>query len=149
MGSARVDSADGLLLLDTHAWVWLNTGDTRKLGKKATQRMTRAADRGALRLSVISVWELGLLHARGHIRFSTTLDEWVRAALATPGLTVTDLTPEIALDASRLAGDLHPDPADRMLVSTARQVDATLVTRDERLLRYAAEGWIKAVDASG
>lgn len=145
MGSARVAS-EGLFLLDTHAWIWLNTGDTRKLGKKAAQRMTRAAGRGALRLSVISVWELGLLHARGNIRFSTTLDEWVRAALATPGLTVTELTPEVALDASRLPGDLHPDPTDRILVSTARHLDATLVTRDDRLLRYAADGWMKALD---
>jgi len=109
--------------------------------------MTRAAGRGALRLSVISVWELGLLHARGHIRFSTPLDEWVRAALATPGLMLTELTPEIALDASRLPGNLHPDPADRMLVSTARHANATLVTRDERLIRYAAGGWVKALDA--
>jgi PIN domain nuclease of toxin-antitoxin system len=149
VGSPRVTSSDGLLLLDTHAWIWLNTGNTRRLGKKAAQRMTRAAGRGALRLSVISVWELGLLHARGQIRFSTTLGEWVRAALGTPGLTIADLTPEIALDASHLPGDLHPDPADRMLVSTARQMHATLVTRDERLLRYAAEGWIKALDAGG
>lgn len=148
MGRAPVSAPEGLLLLDTHTWIWLNTGDTRRLGKKAAQRLTRAAARGALRLSVISVWELGLLHARGHIRFSTTLDEWVRAALETPGLSIADLTPEIALDASRLPGDLHPDPADRMLVSTARHVNATLVTRDERLLRYAAEGWIKVVDAT-
>ena len=109
--------------------------------------MTRAAGRGALRLSAISVWELGLLHARGQIRFSTTLDEWARSALATPGLTLAHLEPEIALDASRLPGDLHPDPADRILVSTARQLDATLVTRDERLLHYAKSGWIKALDA--
>jgi PIN domain nuclease of toxin-antitoxin system len=148
VGSPRVASADALLLLDTHVWIWLNTGATRKLGKKAVQRLTRAAARGALRLSVISVWELGLLHARGQIRFSTTLDEWVRAALATPGLTVTELSPEIAVDTSRLPGDLHPDPADRMLVATARRVDATVVTRDNRLLRYAAEGWIKTLDAS-
>jgi PIN domain nuclease of toxin-antitoxin system len=147
VGSARVITSEGLLLLDTHAWIWLNTGDTRRLGKKVVQRMTRAARRGALRVSLISVWELGLLHARGQIRFSTTLDEWVQNALSLPGLTVADFTPEVALDASRLPGELHPDPADRILVSTARHVDATLVTRDERLLRYAADGWIKALDA--
>ncbi len=111
------------------------------------QRMTRGAARGALRLSVISVWELGLLHARGQIRFSTGLDEWAREALATPGLTLADVTAKIAIEASRLPGDLHPDPANRMLVSTARHLNATLATRDERLLRYAADGWIKALDA--
>jgi PIN domain nuclease of toxin-antitoxin system len=147
MGSPRVVPAEGLLLLDTHVWIWLNIGDTRRLGKKAIQRMTRAAGRGALRLSIISVWEIGLLHARGQIRFSTSLDEWVRAAVATPGLTLTELTPDIALDASRLPGDLHPDPVDRILTSTARQASATLVTRDERLLGYAADGWIKALNA--
>jgi PIN domain nuclease of toxin-antitoxin system len=148
VGSVRVASAEGLLLLDTHAWIWLNTGDTRRIGKKAAQRVTRAAARGRLRLSVISVWELGLLHARGQIRFSTTLDEWIRTALATPGLTLEDLTPEIALDSSRLAGELHPDPADRIIVSTARHLNAALVTRDQRLLHYSEEGWIKALDAS-
>ena len=147
MGSARVASSEGLLLLDTHVWIWLNIGDTRRLGRKAIARMTRAAGRGALRLSIISVWEVGLLHARGQIRFSTSLDEWVRAAIATPGLSLTDLTPEIGLDASRLPGDLHPDPVDRLLTSTARHASATLVTRDQRLLGYAADGWIKAIDA--
>jgi PIN domain nuclease of toxin-antitoxin system len=92
---------------------------------------------GRLLLSVISVWELGLLEAKGRVHLDHPCEEWVREALATPGLSVAPLTPEIALASSRLPQPFHGDPADRIIVATARSLGARLVTRDSRILEYA------------
>ena len=88
----------------------------------------------ALLVSVISIWELGLLEAKKRIRLQMPLEEWVKEALATPGLSLAPLTPEIAMDSSRLAGELHGDPVDRILVATARRLGARLMTKDGKLL---------------
>ena len=77
-----------------------------------------------------------MLEAKGRIRLSSPCGQWVEEALATPGLTLVPLTPEIALDSSRLPGDFHGDPADRIIAATARRMGARLLTRDEKLLAY-------------
>ena len=77
-----------------------------------------------------------MLEAKGRIRLGSPCQQWVEEALATPGLTLVPLTPEIALDSSRLPGDFHGDPADRIIVATARRLGARLLTRDEKLLAY-------------
>ncbi len=73
--------------------------------------------------------------------------EWIRRALETPGLTLVPLTPEIAVDSTRLPGDLHGDPADRMLVATARHIGARLMTRDQPLLDYGRKRHARIVSA--
>jgi PIN domain nuclease of toxin-antitoxin system len=67
-------------------------------------------------------------------------ETWVRNALATPGLILAPLTPEIAIASTRLPGDLHGDPADRLIVATARVHGATLMTKDSKLLAYGRAG---------
>ena len=99
-------------------------------------------------MSVISVWEIGILHARGRIALSLEIDDWVERALAGPGVRLAQITPAIALDGTRLAGNPAGDPADRILMATARALDARLVTRDRRILEYAQRGFISALDAS-
>ncbi|HCV25099.1 MAG TPA: PIN domain nuclease, partial [Candidatus Latescibacteria bacterium] len=65
-----------------------------------------------------------------------------RQALSSPGLSLAPLTPDIALASSRLPGEIHGDPADRMLIATARSLGATLVTRDRRILEYSQAGHV-------
>jgi PIN domain nuclease of toxin-antitoxin system len=77
-----------------------------------------------------------LLEARGRIRLKSPCEEWVREALATPGLVLAPLTPEIALDSSRLPPPFHGDPADRIIAATARRLGARLLTRDQKLIEY-------------
>jgi len=77
-----------------------------------------------------------MLEAKGRIQLGSPCEQWVREALSTPGLTLIPLTPEIALDSSRLPGPFHGDPADRIIVATARGVGARLLTRDEKLVEY-------------
>lgn len=127
----------GLLLLDTHVWVWLLEGRTDLLAPAATRRLEKASLRGDLVVSAISVWELATLESKGRIAFEPDIDEWVRAALAAPGVRLADLEPGISLDSARLPGVPPGDPADRILIATARRVGATLATADREILGYA------------
>jgi PIN domain nuclease of toxin-antitoxin system len=67
-----------------------------------------------LLVSVISVWEIGMLESKGRLLLNLPCEAWVREALKTPGLTLAPLTPEIAVDSTRLPGAFHGDPADRI-----------------------------------
>jgi PIN domain nuclease of toxin-antitoxin system len=73
---------------------------------------------------------------------------WVTQALAFPGLQVRGLSPSIAIESTRLPGQVHRDPADRILIATARQLGASLVTCDEAMLSYARQGHLRVVDAT-
>jgi PIN domain nuclease of toxin-antitoxin system len=117
-------------------------GDPR-IGR-AGEPIRRALAAGVASVSIISVWELGMLDAKGRISLSIPCEAWVDAALARTGLHLTGLTPAIALAASRLPGTLHGDPADRIIAATARALDATLITSDRRLLDYCEEGHLRA-----
>jgi len=138
----------GILLLDTHVWIWLVEGATTQLGRTALRRLQRASAGGRLRVSVISVWEVAMLHSKGRIRCLPTVDEWVHQNVRAPGLQLSDLTPQIAIDSSRLPNLPHGDPADRIIVATAHRLQATLVTRDREMLRYARAGQLTALDAA-
>lgn len=135
------------LLLDTHVWVWFVTGDAARLATAVVSRVERAVRDGQCLVSVISVWELAMLAAKGRVHLGGTVDAWVAASRRPPGVTIVELTPEIAIESTRLPGDVHGDPADRMLVATARSMGAVLVTCDERILDYAASGHLRTVDA--
>jgi PIN domain nuclease of toxin-antitoxin system len=84
-----------------------------------------------------------MLEANGRITLSRSIDEWVRAALTAPGLRLVDLTPEISIEGTRLPGTPHGDPADRMIVATTRVLGGTLVTCDDQILSYGAEGHVR------
>jgi len=125
------------LLLDTHYWIWLQSGDTERVHARFRFALQQAASAGALLLSAISVWELAMLEAKGRIELHAPCEEWVKEALATPGLRLVPLTPEIAIDSTRWPEPFHGDPADRIILASARRMGARLVTRDQRMLEYA------------
>ena len=132
------------LLLDTHVWLWLAAGD-RRLPHRHARRIARAARDGSLFVSPISAWEVALLEQKNRIRLGRSVDLWLDDALAQPGLNVASLTPRIAAASCHLPTPFHPDPADRMLVATARDLGATLVTADERILDYARAGHVSVL----
>ena len=129
--------ANELLLLDTHCWLWAQLGMVQHLSRGAQSALKRAETAGQLRVSVISVWEVGMLEKRGRIGLPMNIRTWVGEALSKPGVSLAPLTPEIALESIDLPGELHGDPADRILVATARVLGATLLTKDKRLLEYS------------
>lgn len=137
-----------LLLLDTHVWIWVVEGAAAELAAPAIARVEKASDAGAVRVAAISVWEVAMLEARGRLRLALEIDEWVRRALRAPGTRLVPLSPEIAVDSARLPGELDGDPADRMLIATARRIGASLLTRDKRILAYGDSGHLSAVDAT-
>lgn len=134
------------VLLDTHALVWLLAGNER-LGVRSRKVIEEAAEEGGLYLSAISPWEIAMLVSKGRLMLAQDVGEWIQAALALPGIRLEPLSPEVAVASTRLPGALHPDPADRIIVATARRLEATLVTADGLLIEYAAAGHLKVLDA--
>jgi len=123
-------------VLDTHAWVWWVNGD-RRLSRRARAAIARAGARGELYISIYSIWELAKKVEKGLLAFDRPLDEWLDAALSSEGLHVADLTRTLIVDSCRLPQPFHGDPADQIIVATARALGATLVTRDARLRDYS------------
>lgn len=135
-----------MILLDTHVLVWSLSDDPR-LGRKARQLIDEATGSSIVLVSAITLWEIAMLVEKGRLALGRDVAAWIEAALEAPGLQLAPVSPEIAIDSVRLPGHFHADPADRLIVATARQADATLLTGDRAILTYAAAGYVKAVDA--
>ena len=140
--------ADRALLLDTHIWVWYVENEPRRFSREIEPLIEAAVQRGDLVVSAISVWEIGMLAAIRRIELSQDVRTWVGRALAFPGVRLKGLSPSIAIESTRLPGPLHCDPADRMLIATARLTGAALVTCDKRILACAKQGHVRVVDAT-
>jgi PIN domain nuclease of toxin-antitoxin system len=131
--------ADRPVLLDTHYWIWQQAGRKDLVPSGTLKAMEEAAATGRLLLSAMSVWELGMLEEKGRVRLHLPCEQWVAEALATPGLTLVPLTPEIAVHSTRLPGNFHSDPADRIIAATARITGARLATCDRKMIAYARQ----------
>ncbi len=136
------------VLLDTCAVIWLANGDPLRV--QAADAIVAAGLTGGIFISPVAAWEVGLL-SRPRIRgkaapqFLPDPKTWFARAMAGPGIKPAPFTPDIAIDASHLPAGLHGDPADRLIVATARQLGISVVTRDTRILAYARRGHVKAV----
>jgi len=130
-------SAAPLLLLDTHVWLWFALGDAERLAAPVRKKIVAATHGGTLVVSAISVWEIGMLEAKGRIVLGMPCEKWVTTALTLPGLRLVGLEPEIAIAS---------DPADRILAATARARGAVLATADERLVEYGKAGFMRVLD---
>jgi PIN domain nuclease of toxin-antitoxin system len=132
------------LLLDTHAAVWITEG--LPLASGATEAIAAVHHAGSnIFVSAISAWEIGLLVSRNRIGLSARPARWFQKVLAIPGVKLAELTPDILIESSFLPGNPPRDPADRIIIATARDIGATLVTRDRLLLEYSKSGQINAL----
>lgn len=135
------------LLLDTHVLIWFLEGS---LPASAVATIVDCGIQTPCRYSAASAWEVGLLARPGrngvprHV-FDPDPVSWFRRLGDVPFFTEAALTPEILIASSQLPGNHHKDPADRMLVATARILDCTLMTRDSEILAYARQGHVKAI----
>lgn len=127
-----------MLLLDTHVWIWILAGDARRIGRRARALLTRAESRDAIRISPVTLFEVMALHAAGRLHLTRPPDEWIRQAMASAPVRIAELSASIAIDAGRISRDVLGDPMDRLLVATAAEMDATLLTADARIVQYAA-----------
>ncbi|OIR00446.1 ribonuclease VapC22 [mine drainage metagenome] len=135
-----------LVLLDTHAWIWLLNGNER-IGAKARRAIQRSLAEEAVLVSAISVWEVAMLVSKGRLVLDRDVGEWVHAALSLPGIRLEPISPEVAVASTRLPGAIHSDPADRMIAATARHLGSTLITADQLLLDYGKDGHLKTLQA--
>ena len=124
------------LLLDTH--IWLNyQGFTRALQRPVEKAIDEAAERSAVFVSVISIWEIAMLVRARRIELSVSIDRWVEMALAMPGITLLPFSAAIAIESVNLPEPMHKDPADRILVASARVERMTMVTSDAKIQSFA------------
>lgn len=118
-----------MIVLDTHAWIWW-VSDPGKLSAPARERIDAATDIG---ICAISCWEVAILVSKQRIRLDRDVLTWVQEALRQPRVVLVPLSPAIAVAATQLTGDIPGDRADRIIVASALQLDADLVTRDRAL----------------
>jgi PIN domain nuclease of toxin-antitoxin system len=123
-----------VILVDTHIWIWWVL-DVPRLSP-AHRLVVEAHQSDAIGVSVISCWEVAKLVQIGRLILPLPVGEWMEAALAYPGVRLIELTPRIAVASTLLPGEFHRDPADQIIVATARQYDCELVTVDESILNY-------------
>lgn len=123
-----------MILLDTHIWVWWVHDES--LLTPAQREAIWANEEDVIGVSAISCWEVAKLVEYGRLELPCPLEEWFELALSYPGIQILALTPEIAIESTRLPGEFHRDPADQIIVATARVYDCPLVTSDEKILKY-------------
>jgi PIN domain nuclease of toxin-antitoxin system len=133
------------VLLDTCAIIWMV--QEQPMASTALSAIRRAAAVGALLVSPVSAWEVGFLATRRRqpLTFRPTAVAWIERLLARPGIRAVPLTPRVAVSAALLPGTLRGDPADRLLIATARELGVPLVTRDRRILDYAEHGHVEVI----
>jgi PIN domain nuclease of toxin-antitoxin system len=132
------------LLLDTHAVIWLF--EDMPLAPKAMSIIEAAYRDGIpLLVSPITAWEIGQLVSRNRISLSAPPHRWFARVLETPGMQLAEMSADILIASSFLPGNPPSDPADRILLATARDLGATLVTRDREILAYGKSGQVSTL----
>lgn len=124
-----------MILLDTHVWVWWAGADERLPGRLREAIESHRAD--GLGVSAISCGEVAKLVEYNRLELTMELTAWMDEALRLPGVQLIDLTPRIAIASTQLPGRFHRDPADQILVATARTYDVELATSDYKIQQYA------------
>lgn len=129
-----------MIILDTHIWVWWVHGDERVTSTQA--EIIKANETDIIGVSAISAWEIAKLVEYNRLELPCPLNEWLYEALSYPGIRLIELTPEIAIESTKLPGEFHRDPADQIIVATARLYSSPLITSDSKILNYP---YVKAV----
>jgi PIN domain nuclease of toxin-antitoxin system len=133
------------LLWDTHAAVWIN--QKARLSPTALDALRAAHREGAPSyVSPITAWEVGMLASRNRIQLLIRPERWFANLLEIPGVRLADMSPDILIASSYLPGKPPNDPTDRIIVATARELGATLITRDRALIDYGAQGHVSVVE---
>jgi PIN domain nuclease of toxin-antitoxin system len=132
------------LLLDTCAAIWIS--ENAALADSAVEALDRAEDDGEpILLSPITAWEIGLLVAAGRLALPTSPEAWLNRLMQAPPLRLADLTTSVLIASSFLPGQPPRDPADKIIIATARAQNLTVVTRDRHILAYGKAGHVLAL----
>lgn len=141
---------DTPLLLDTHVWLWTLDGTEGALPAVSRRLIQRAAAEHRLFVSDFSYWEIAMLVSKGRLQLASDVSLWLDRAAQAPGIATMPVTRDVLIHSTRLPGEPHGDPADRILLSHAQALGASLMTCDRGIVRYAARTpGIPVCDARG
>lgn len=124
----------GVIVLDTHIWIWW-VNQSRDL-TDIQRRYIAEHQPDGIGITAISCWEVAKLVERGRLALTISVLDWVEQALQYPGVRLLDLSPRVAVESTRLPGTFHRDPADQIIVATARVHNCALLTADLNILAY-------------
>ena len=123
-----------MILLDTHIWIWWVADETLLTQDQIS--VIKQNESTGIGVSVISFWEIAMLVEKKRLDFTMPVRKWLKTALLYPGVTPIDITIDIAIDSVQLPKSFHKDPADRIIVATAKSLDCELLTNDQNILNY-------------
>lgn len=123
-----------MIILDTHVW-WWSISEPAQLSRRARQIITKVRPEQRA-IASISIWEFAMMVTRGRIELTISPDEWLDYAVHKTGLAIIELNPKIAMESCNLPGEFHQDPADRIIVATARVSRSQLITKDQKIIEY-------------
>ena len=106
-------------------------------------RINKAIKTNSIFIPAICMWEISMLVSKERISLSENTLDWIKNAASAPGVSIYPLSPEVAYESTVLPGSFHGDPADRIIIATARVLDATLLTFDRQIIKYAEKGYVK------
>ena len=134
----------GNILLDTCAAIWITEDD--RISDEADASLDESLDTNQpVMLSPMTAWEMGMLVARGRYSISMTVQSWFERLAESPNTGLAGLSPTILIQSSFLPGRPPPDPFDRVFIATAREHGYRLMTRDRKILDYAAQGHVQVI----
>lgn len=134
------------ILVDTHIWLWHLNGDNT-LPNRIKKIIDASATENELYLSAISIWEIAMLVSKNKIQLNTSCQAWINKSLSLPGISLIPLSPEIAIESCELLGNFHGDPADRIIVASAKIENLCLISRDKKLGSYCKKHDINIIQA--
>ena len=122
-----------MIILDTHAWIYWVNDSKKELSTKVIKTIQKNDSIG---ISIISCWEVAMLVTKERLKLSIDIQLWIDEALKYPGVTLLNISPEIAVLSTRLPGNFHGDPADRFITATCMKHNATLITKDSKIRKW-------------
>lgn len=129
------------LLLDTCTLIFMT--ERTRMAPAAVETLQAATEGGEITyVSPITAWEVGMLTSRGRLQLLIRPERWFSNLFEVPGVRLADMSPDVLIASSYLPGKPPKDPTDRIIAATARELGATLITRDRALLDYGAQGHV-------
>lgn len=141
---SKILNVSNLILLDTHVLLWA-ISEPNKLSTTVKQYIDVAQQNKLLLLSSISLWEIAMLEQKKRIDIRQPLKTFLESIINIQGLAIKDNSIEVAVESNLLADSFNNDPADRLIVATAKYYNATLLTRDQKILAWAEQGAIETL----
>ena len=126
-----------MIVLDTHVLVWwVNGGDELSTDARGEIEREQAVDDGLILVSSISAWEIAMLVSRDRLTLTMSIDDWLETVGQIPAVRFVPVDNDVGVESTRLPGEFHKDPADRLIVALARHLNSALVTADEKIRAY-------------